>query len=103
MSDREPTIGDVLTELRQMRTDLMARMDRQQDTASQQSRDIGAILELLGGQQQAASDATLAAHGATRTAQSTATVATDLLKRVRQLESDVAALQAELRGKDPAA
>jgi hypothetical protein len=74
--------------------------DRQQNAMTQQGRDIGTMLELLGGQQQAASGAAEAAHGAARHAQSTAAVATDLLKPVRQLEADVADLQSKLRSED---
>jgi hypothetical protein len=47
MSEHEPTIADVLSAIDKMRIDLMARMDRLQDTATTQGRDMEALLDLM--------------------------------------------------------
>jgi hypothetical protein len=48
MSPPEPTIADVLAAIARLRTELMARIGRLQDTVDQRGRDIAALLERSG-------------------------------------------------------
>lgn len=51
MSEHEPTIAEVLAAVSRLGVEMMSRMDRLQDTASQQGRDLNALLELVAAQQ----------------------------------------------------
>jgi hypothetical protein len=72
-----------------LRTEIMERMSRLQDTATQQSRDITALLELMAGNQQATQQAGESSQRAVSVGTSNTAILTDLLKRVRQLEADM--------------
>jgi hypothetical protein len=93
MSDREPTLDDVLAEIAKLRIDTMGRMDRLQDTATQQSRDIAALLDLMAAGLRAADEGREGVRRAHDIGASNTSVLTDLLKRVRRLETDVRELR----------
>lgn len=100
MSEREPTNAELLAAINVIgskqdaqRTELMARMDRLQDTATQQGRDISALLDLMGGSQEAAKESRDSARRAVDISSSNTSVLTDLVKRVRQLEAEVRELK----------
>jgi hypothetical protein len=93
MSEDEPTIANVLaavshprTDMGQLCVDMMARMDRLQDTAIQQGRDLNVLLELMSAQQSGVRSAQEAgaSHGS---------VLVDLVKRMRQVEADIRELR----------
>ena len=72
-----------------LRIELTERMSRLQDTATQQSRDITALLELMASNQQATQQTGESSQRAVSVGTSNTAILTDLLKRVRQLEADM--------------
>jgi hypothetical protein len=63
---------------------------------TEQGRDISTMLELLGDQQNTAQATDNTVQAASKAAQTASRLTTDLLRRVRELESAVAALQDKL-------
>jgi hypothetical protein len=72
-----------------LRIELTERMSQLQDTATQQSRDITALLELMASNQQATQQTGESSQRAVSVGTSNTAILTDLLKRVRQLEADM--------------
>ena len=84
--------------LDKFRVDLMARMDRLQDTATKQGQDLDTLLDLMASNQHIAETATTTARASTDIGAANSLALTKLLQRQRTLEAELQAIKDRLNG-----